>query len=283
MSFDVKIIADSVGPNGARLTTFALKYPRFIHSEIMTHRAFSRSASSSRAVPTAEVIRRVVEDPAIPIHWGKNQKGMQAERELTPEEQARCREKWLAARDDAVARARELLDLGLHKQVASRILEPFSHIHVVLSATTFTNFFALRVHPDAQPEFQYLSALMAVAYRGSRPTPRLAGEWHLPYVRTEEWDRWDIDALLQFSVARCARVSYLKHDGGEPDPVADATLAGRLMESGHWSPAEHQGRAGHRGPSGNFRGWLQYRQTLPINTHQSFDSRRADEVLKRFA
>ena len=32
------IIADSISPQGHRITTYLLTYPRFIHGELMTHR-----------------------------------------------------------------------------------------------------------------------------------------------------------------------------------------------------------------------------------------------------
>ena len=82
MSYNAKIVLDSVGPNGARLTTFELSYPRFVHAELMTHRMFSRNSASSRAIPTEKLLARIKEDPAMPVWWGKNQSGMQAREEL---------------------------------------------------------------------------------------------------------------------------------------------------------------------------------------------------------
>ena len=38
-----EIVADSMSPQGHRITTFLLTYPRFIHGELMTHRLFSIS------------------------------------------------------------------------------------------------------------------------------------------------------------------------------------------------------------------------------------------------
>lgn len=74
------VIADSVHhATGTRITTFELVYPRFIHSEFMTHRVFNRNASSSRAIPTSKFIEQVRNEPVMPSHWGKNQKGMQAD------------------------------------------------------------------------------------------------------------------------------------------------------------------------------------------------------------
>ena len=77
-----KVICDSISPSGVRLTTLELQYHRFVHSEMMTHRMLSRNASSSRAIPVEKMLKQVAENPAMPIHWGKNQAGMQAREEL---------------------------------------------------------------------------------------------------------------------------------------------------------------------------------------------------------
>jgi hypothetical protein len=72
--------------------------------------------------------------------------------------------------------------------------------------------------------------------------------------------------VLLVAVGRCARVSYLTHDGIR-DPRADVELAKRLRSSGHMSPFEHVAQAepfeGIFEWSGNFRGWKQYRKTIP--------------------
>jgi thymidylate synthase ThyX len=299
MTITAKIIADSVGENSKRLTTFQLKYPRFIHAELMTHRVFSRNASSSRAIPVEKTISDIMEDCAMPIHWGKNQKGMQAYVENdsgvivdhmsladgdedtyynTPQAA------WLAARDRAVEVARGFVRADYHKQVVNRILEPYMHISVVVTATNFDNFYWLRRHAHAQPEIKVLADAMWTAQEASTPRKLQPGEWHLPYVTDEERDHTefinlghgDVDErpfftteeLIQMSVARCARVSYLTHDGKVPDFDADLRLYERLVGSEplHASPAEHQATPTQDVDSalhGNLdRGWIQFRQTL---------------------
>jgi len=83
MACEVKIIEDSLNPyNGIRLTTVQLRYWRGIHAEFMTHRVFSRNASSSRAIPVSTFLKQVWNDPATPVHWGANQQGMKARIEL---------------------------------------------------------------------------------------------------------------------------------------------------------------------------------------------------------
>lgn len=271
-----KIIADSISPSGVRLTTLQLRYPRFIHSEFMTHRQFSRNASSSRAIPVSKMIEQVRTEPAEPIHWGRNQPGMQADEETHHIGIAQnC---WKLAANDAAHYAEILAENArVHKQVANRILEPFTFISVVVTATEWDNFFALRLHPDAQPEIQELARCMKAAMDASEPKFCDPGDWHLPYITGPYPD--DVEQAKLISAARCARVSYLNHDQSEPDTTKDLALAERLAESGHWSPFEHQaaplsyhrwlGGSWETGVthvdrdrnlwSGNLRGWVQHR------------------------
>lgn len=306
MSYEVQIIADSIGPNGVRITTFQLKYPRMIHAEFMTHRIFSRNASSTRAIPTAKMIEWIERDPVMPIYWGKNQRGMQATEELSSEDVELANHYWLKARDLAITQVKALMGIGVHKQIASRILEPWAHINVVVTATTFNNFFALRCDKNAMPEIQFLAVRMARAYRDSEPKEVGYGGWHWPFVTDEErlvFDQirerhkgnWcqtfevaDLDRairrLTKLSVARCARVSYLTFDGKEPDPETDIKLHDQLLANGHWSPFEHPAQVQadfQKDRSGNFIGWNQYRQMLRKSVHESFDFARLEEFGER--
>lgn len=277
MPIAAKIIEDSISPEGKRLTTFQLIYPRFIHSELMTHRVFSRNASSSRAIPVSKMLAMVREEPAMPIHWGKNQPGMQAKEELSVGDCSRAEALWREAAICASSVAERMMDLGLHKQAANRILEPFQHISVVLTTTEFDNWFELRAHPDAQPEIQFLANEMLKAMRQHIPHELQPGEWHLPYVTaSERFDGYFSDKpelLRKISAARCCRVSYLKHDGSAANIQEDLDLCDRLAGSRpiHASPFEHQGtpdhyssRIGYYNPHlhGNFIGWIQYRKEI---------------------
>ena len=257
---EAKVILDSVSPAGKRITTLQLKYPRFIHSEFMTHRAFSRNSMSSRAVPVAKMIEQVRNDPALPVHWGKNQPGMQARAELDGPHESRAKIAWGLAAQRAAETAEKLATIGAHKQIVNRILEPFQWMHTVVTATEWDNFFALRCHPDAQPEMQVLAFAMRGAMDASTPWPT---EHHFPYVREEDgvmstWRR------AMISAARCARVSYLKHDGTAPSIGDDLALFERLAGGTpiHASPLEHQGLAMEhpRRRSRNFVGWWQFRE-----------------------
>lgn len=276
--FSARILADSMNEYGDMLTTMELVYPRFIHPEFMTHRDFSRNASSSRAIPSMQLIEQVRHAPVYPIHWGKNQPGMQASEELKGEELQYAIEQWrLAAINASHSAERLLLGTHAHKQVVNRILEPFLPIRVVVSSTRWDNFFGLRRHPDAQPEIRYLADLMFKARERSTPRLLMKGEWHLPYVTSEEVALLGIEIAIQVSVARCARVSYRLHNGRSTTVEEDQRLYQRLVGSDpkHASPAEHQatpdscwfgGLFGrwwkNRKMHGNFNGFIQYRKTL---------------------
>lgn len=330
MAIKAEIVADSINPRGCRLTTFVLEYPRFVHSELLTHRMFSKNAASSRAIPIEKMIGAVQTNPAMPVWWGKNQSGMQANEELddierkerrfnngdseatileyfgikgryiryndfsqtrsyllTDREAAKI--EWLLSRDRAVMFVRKMNGLGLHKQIANRILEPWFHMRIILSGTEFGNFFALRAHPDAQPEFQALAYKMLEAYNASEPKKLAPGEWHVPFGDKINDDRladtcWDLiyskthqympnwedykDQFFEFqrkiAIARCARISYLNYEGKD-DYAADIKLCDRLFGTTpkHLSPTEHVARCeDHSEYVGNFKGWTQFRKTV---------------------
>lgn len=248
---------------GTRLTTAILTYPRFIHSEVMTHRVLSRNAASSRAIPVKKVIEEVRTNPAMPVFWGKNQSGMQAAEELTGEDLEAVKQEWILAAEDAIKHAEVMMKRGLHKQIANRILEPWFHMRTIVSATELENFFALRQHKDAQPEFKVLADTFKQAILNSSPQIKYKGEWHLPFIKTEEWDM-SIDTLTKISTARCCRISYLNLDGSNSDPQKDIALHDSLVSSGHMSPLEHAARTtGNPKFYGNFYSWKQYRKFIP--------------------
>jgi len=146
---------------------------------------------------------------------------------------------------------------------------------------------------------------MEKCMKQSTPKELKNGTWHLPYVNEDEMLKYlhttlekDLDVWLplKVSVARCARVSYLNHDGSEPDLEKDIKLYEMLKRMEHLSPFEHQatpmtifnssvpdnffyrldnedesdrgithvssGDSGYIWWSGNFRSWIQHRQIL---------------------
>lgn len=265
MAYSAKILADHISPSGKRLVTFEVTFPRIVLAEFNTHRMFSRNSASSRAIPVEKMLKRVQEDPFTPIHWGKNQKGMQADQELTDQEQRIAKSLWDITREQVVENVERLVALGVHKQVTNRLLEPFLWHTVICTATEYENFFALRTHRDAQPEIREIAARMKELYDTHRPEEVPAWHWHLPLV--DDYadlvrDGYTDEEIRQISVGRCARVSYLTHDG-KRDPKADIQLCTRLRESGHMSPFEHVAQALPTPTvSGNFVGWEQYRKNI---------------------
>lgn len=297
MTIRATMLADSISQQGKRLRTWECVYPRFIHAEMMTHRMFSRNAASSRAIPVKRMMQSIIEDTAMPIHWGKNQPGMQARAELHEEDKHRAYLAWVAARNAAIDHASYLDAVGAHKQIVNRILEPFMHMKAVFSATEMENFWALRRHPDAQPEIRELADCMWEAEQNSVTTELYPGEWHLPYVTKEDWsavrhylksnritrDEPMYDECLPYvrkiSTAMLARTSYDNHDGTKRDILKDFKLHDDLLVQTplHASPSEHiatpdeeyhvmgGGMEQWKNPHqhGNFKGWIQYRKMLP--------------------
>lgn len=289
------IICDSIGPNGVRLTTFVVSFPRFVLPEFNTHRAFSRNGASSRAIPVAKQLEKVRQQPFIPAAFNKNTKGMQGGDVVEQATQEQAELLWLGARNACLEAADKLQALGIAKQYVNRLLEPFTFTTMVVTATDFSNFFALRHHNMAQPEIADLAKKMWDQYSTNRPKELKANEWHLPFITesqkeeqalncladrstlTQEdvWQRYWLP-LIKMSVARCARVSYMKHDGVASTYAEDCALYDRLLASQpiHASPAEHQAMAQADRPelySGNLRGYIQYRKLLPNENITHFE------------
>jgi hypothetical protein len=273
-----RIIADSINPDSSRITTFLLTYPRFIHSEFMTHRVFSRNAASSRAIPIDKVLASVADCPAMPVRWGRAGTGMQDHGELPTGAKAHAQAGWLRAMSAAVEAVKVQRDIGTAKQIANRIVEPWSHITVLATATDLDGFFRLRAHKDAQPEFQVLAYMMLGLYLRHVPRRLQWGQWHVPFARSDSFNDLkpnphraeDLNRELVHSVASCARTSYVGFDKQCTDDEQRA-LFDRLRASGHWSPFEHQAQANaFIGRSGNFtNGWVQYRQVVVKDSQQS--------------
>lgn len=278
--FYCRVECDSISPDNHRVTTFVLRFPRKALAEFNTHRIISRSARSSRAVPVWKMIREVITNPFVPIHWGANQKGMQAESEVEADDRIECVQRWLSARDAAVAMSTrflsgpdrdelfkqcpetrrlerliscvEPLKTSVHKQEVNRLLEPFAWTDVVTTGTHWANFFALRTHQDASPEFRLIARMMYLKYLESTPRRVHYGEWHLPFIRDTDWrevnqrledgmSEWSTyGALRRWSAARCARVSYSNHEGVRStadDEAMYTRLTDRIPK--HVSPLDH--------------------------------------------
>jgi hypothetical protein len=323
-----KIIADSISSvSGDRITTFELEYHRYVHAELMTHRMFSRNAASSRAIPVKNMLELVHNSPAMPTHWGRNQAGMQAKEECNNlfkwqtggghggwgGEDTR-EEKWSQAANSATKFAQEFGDNGYHKQIVNRLVEPFQMIKVVVTATSFDNFFWLRFHEDAQPEIAELARCMLVAHKRSNPQELKLGEWHVPYVDVgfdNDGIVYSVDGVpvtkdyaLKVSASCCAQVSYRKSDNSleKAETVWERLVASQPV---HASPTEHQATPmkdaeweynysgcdmtdtpkgythvdkDNKFWSNNFKGWIQHRALIANNVCNSYDySQDVDE------
>jgi thymidylate synthase ThyX len=144
-NINATIVADSINPQGDRITTMLVTFPRFILAELNTHRMFSRNSASSRAIPFEKMVKMVQEDPFIPIAWQKDHKGMQGTEYFTSDIDIEANEiKWNAAKERAIKTTISLHDLGVTKQLCNRLLEPFMWHTVLITATEWENFFALR-------------------------------------------------------------------------------------------------------------------------------------------
>jgi hypothetical protein len=221
-------------------------YPNFLANGVVVHN--SRNAASTRAIPAAKFRQAVDEDPAIPVHWGKQQPGMQAGEEIFGQDMAKSQHAWFYARDSASIAHERMERAGLHKQVANRILEPWQWMVSIVTATEFGGWFWLRDHKDAQPEIRELAAQMKEVYRNSNPQELKECEWHLPLLPDREAlsKTYPEKDLLKISTGRVARVSYLTHDG-KRDPAKDIELHDRLLttkgDPKHMSPFEHIAQA----------------------------------------
>jgi thymidylate synthase ThyX len=281
-----RIVADSRNPNGNRLTSFILTYPRFIHSEFMTHRIFSRNAASSRAIPLPKMLDAIEKEPALPEHWGAEQKGMASGEELAGVELHNVKASWFGAMKNAVHSAKAVAAKRLHKSLANRLVEPFSHITVLATASDLSNFFALRAHPIAQPEFQVLAYRMLKAYINSTPVEKFWGDWHIPHFGNMEGVA--SGDILKVATARCARLSYLTFDGSY-SPQEDIALHDRLIGPPfHASPFEHCARAviglypkSNFDPleDGEYAGWRQYRKDFSKECPRNFTSAELSAIM----
>lgn len=296
-----KIIKDSqMGDD--RLITFEVEFHRFILPELNTHRVFSRNYQSSRAVPIESLIKQVRDNPAMPVHWGANQRGMVAEEEnsnfvnvmdfesvdmsidgmyeevmykMTPEDA------WIHSAKLAAEMAEEFSVAGYHKQIVNRILEPFMLTRGVITATEkgFESFFKLRCHPDAQPEIKALAEVMRETLDQSKPQALNLNEWHLPYVDSVIGTKENI----MISTSCVAQVSYRQLDDSLEKAKRIYSML-NLPSNGkypqdppHFSPAEHcavhaTNLTRDHWISGNFHSFSisQYRKILECGNESRF-------------
>lgn len=281
-----RVIEDSVSQANIRLTTLEVTMHRFVLAEFNTHRTFSRNSESSRAVPFRKRVEKVLRHPAIPVSFPAEQRGMSGGAEVENSDEAR--RIWVKASQDTVARAQEMADEGVHKSIVNRMLEPYLWHTVVVTATEWDGFFHQRLHEAAQPEIRLAAEAMHKALESSVPNFIDYGEWHLPFITKQDWEEASelaqgmdgnddpTSMLKRVSTARCARTSYVTHDGVrslDKDLGLYKRLAIRAADDNdphHWSPLEHVATPSldyKGGVPGNFRGWFQHRHELDVSPY----------------
>lgn len=244
-----KVICDSISTNGVRITTVEVEYPRFIHSELMTHRMLSKNCSSSRAIPINTMTDQILNNMAVPEYFGVNKSGMQASEEVQFPDLTK--KMWIASGRQAVEDSLTLAkDFNLHKQISNRITEPFQMMKVLITATEWDNFFNLRIEKNAQPEIALLAYKIYMAMQESKPIEIQSGEWHLPYIeRTFDYkanihyhlstgEEIDLETAMKISASCSAQTSYRKND----ESVEKAIKIFDMLinaEVKHSSPFEH--------------------------------------------
>lgn len=247
------ILKDSINSFGNRVTTFRLTYTRYILAELNTFRMASKNTASSRAIPVTKNIERIRENPFVPTEWGKNRPGMSANELINENLINEAKKTWIKASQLNCAVAEKLNSLNIHKQIVNRVLEPYSTVDTILTATDFDNFFKLRIDKQADPEIHRLARLMYEEYSNSKPELLLTNQWHLPYIDCDYSDvnnkryfvdntEIDLETAIKVSVSCCAQVSYRKLDTSV-DKALDIFEKLRLFDSEsipHSSPTEHQ-------------------------------------------
>lgn len=183
-------IADSIAPSRARVQTYEVVQPRIILAEQNTHRVFSRSAASSRAIPVPKLIEMVRSNARyVPTHWLSNKRGMQGGEALEKSVAYQCHRVWVDAALAAAERAEKLHALGAHKQWVNRLLEPYLYMRWLVTSSRWANYDRLRNHPDAMPEIQEVARKIIAARNASEPTKIPFGGWHTPYITGEDHER----------------------------------------------------------------------------------------------
>lgn len=273
-----QLLLYSENESDQKIATFKLRYPKMTHGDFMTHRVFSRNASSSRAIPT----KRLLESDMYVPDFRKNQAGMQPGEYLNERDQYIAQKIWRETAETCIHAAGLLSDplLGVHKQWTNRMLEWFGYINVIVTTTDFANFIGLREElnedgwPMAQDEIFYQAVAIRDLLEVNIPKKLRQGEWHLPFILDFEREKLPTAQLLRISAARCAGISYETVDGQpmtieRAEKVCDKLLTAKRV---HASPFEHQAQADpfNRYPElhGNFsqpphlKGWVQHRKLI---------------------
>jgi thymidylate synthase ThyX len=245
-----KIVADSITAQGHRLTTMEVIFPRYILAELNTHRVLSKNSASSRAIPFSKMVKSVQDNPFIPYAWQKDHKGMQGNEYFTEIENIKSAEgEWLNARNNSIIQANHLNNsIGVTKQLANRLLEPFMYHKVLVSATEWDNFFNLRCPSyvvldkvykskkdilkdfsdtvayqnyttldwlnintgQADIHMMFLAEVMYDARNESTPRKLKEGEWHIPYGNNMDIEQMATIAPNELTGITMAKISIAR-------------------------------------------------------------------------
>lgn len=263
-NISAKVLTHSINLHGVEMITLEIEYPRFILAELNTHKALEKNSSSSRAIPFLKMVENIESNMAIPLYWGENKSGMQADSELTGLHLAGSKQVWKNAFSDMKEHANWMHQTAnLHKQTINRLLEPHQMMKTVISGTDWDNFFNLRLHPDAQPEFCMLAYKIYQAIKTSRENGNVfylqRGEWHLPYVNryriksgrgrglieyhlgevgTDSYKQLTLVDAIKISASCTAQTSYRKNDESleKAEKIFDMLIGAEVL---HASPFGH--------------------------------------------
>lgn len=282
MAASAKVITDSKFRK-TRLITLEVEMHRFILAENNTHKSQSRNIQSSRAIPILRQLEQIANDPAMPVHYGKDQAGMIAGEELQGRDLELVQMIILGMRDACLNGVKQLHKLGLHKQVSNRYVEPWMWTKGVVTATErdWKAMFKLRRHYAAQPEIKALFDAIHDAISASVPRKLVAGDWHLPYCNDDEGslvEDFSLADKIKISASCVAQVSYRKLDDSLDKALRVYDML-NLPVNGNWpqdpphfSPTEHIAKAGDTSSnlSGNFQctDFTQYRKVLEMGLEQ---------------
>jgi thymidylate synthase ThyX len=281
-----KAECDSIGPSSdySRLFTVKARSPKFTHQETLRHRLiyiedalsgdpdWSFSVSSARAIPFKTLLEEVrsSELRAKPVKWGTEQKGMSPGDELSSEKpttQIKGKDvpygfsprelaelTWRDSANSAADFAEAMAELGVHKSIVNRIIEPYIHVNCIMTGTTlgWLNFFGLRLDKAADPTLRALAEAIWREWNESRPQVLKPGDWHLPFITEQDWDKCsgeidDIEKvglyMRKISAARCGGFSYLSWKEPQVYTIGQELERYRLFAESspiHGSPMEHQ-------------------------------------------
>lgn len=280
-NFRCELLEHTVNPVGEEAVSYGTCYERFIHAEVMTHGAWNRNASSARAIPYERMKKWTMSDPALPLHLGRNQSGMQSGNQI----------------DDPDACYRDLLQMlegmylssdvlmakyDLHKEIINRYTEPWAWINFVMTTGRpgLMNFFHLRCTKYAHPNIQRLAVTMARLYRASTPRKLAVGEWHMPFVTAEERETLLVPNQIVWSTARCAWTSYQTVEGKKATYEQAQKRHDDCVSLKHMTPCGHQlqARGDHGRNGGQMAGYDQYRHMIPEESAKEFDFGLLDTI-----